>query len=374
MAAIVTLAIAFTGSVARPALPSLVAVVPARTVSPLLLAKRKNRVGRESDWEPTPQRSDLQPTPPAPAAALPPGWQEVVSAEGETFYFNAATGTSQWEAPATSAPVSMPVPLSSSSQAFDADSSSTSSRRAARRAARQGSATGEARGRGGTPMQPADDALYADATMTDAFIEDSSMALDLPSMSSFRAREATRARADTAPLANANFEDAPSVPKTSQEIARDRLMELLTFDTIDGPSAEMVDREPYDWTARLIGRGLPNKAGAYLLPYLQSGHMLLLGVLLLCSLISYPGFPLTEVPDAYRGLLLQGLGIVFAINSGTAVYARGIAAIKQEPVVFWMLKCLMFGGLALGELTQAVPDPAPPKKPLLGRKEVARRS
>ena len=230
MAAIVTLAIAFTGSVARPALPSLVAVVPARTVSPLLLAKRKNRVGRESDWEPTPQTSDLQPTPPAPAAALPPGWQEVVSAEGETFYFNAATGTSQWEAPATSAPASIPSAPSSSSQAFDADSSSTSSRRAARRAARQGSATGEARGRGGTPMQPADDALYADATMTDAFIEDSSMALDLPSMSSFRAREATRARADTAPLANANFEDAPSVPKTSQEIARDRLMELLTFD------------------------------------------------------------------------------------------------------------------------------------------------
>ena len=65
---------------------------------------------------------------------------------------------------------------------------------------------------------------------------------------------------------------------------------------------------------------------------------------------------------------------MIAINSGTAVYARGIAATKQEPVVFWMLKCLVFGGLALGELTQAVPDPAPPKKPLLGRKEVARRS
>jgi len=116
MAAFVTLALAFTGSVSRPALPSLVTVVHARTVSPLLLAKRKNRVGRESDWEP--QTSDLEPTAPAPAAALPPGWQEVVSAEGETFYFNAATGTSQWEAPATSAPASIPSAPSSSSQAF----------------------------------------------------------------------------------------------------------------------------------------------------------------------------------------------------------------------------------------------------------------
>jgi len=42
--------------------------------------------------------------PPAPAAALPANWREVVSAEGETFYFNAATDTSQWEAPTTSAP------------------------------------------------------------------------------------------------------------------------------------------------------------------------------------------------------------------------------------------------------------------------------
>ena len=70
--------------------------------------------------------------------------------------------------------------------------------------------------------------------------------------------------------------------------------------------------------------------------------------------------PLTEVPDAYRSLLLRGIGIILAINAGTAVYCRGIAAAKEEPVAFWSGKCLLLGGLALGELTQAVPDPKPP--------------
>ena len=45
----------------------------------------------------------------------------------------------------------------------------------------------------------------------------------------------------------------------------------------------------------MIGRGLPNKAGVYTLPYLQSGHILLLAVLLLCATVTYPGFPLTQV-------------------------------------------------------------------------------
>lgn len=33
--------------------------------------------------------------------------------------------------------------------------------------------------------------------------------------------------------------------------------------------------------------------------------MLLLIVLLLSGLVSYPGFPLTEVPDEYRALIFQ---------------------------------------------------------------------
>ena len=135
-------------------------------------------------------------------------------------------------------------------------------------------------------------------------------------------------------------------------------MELFTFDSIDERPA---DEEPYDLTAKVLGRGLPNKAGVYLLPYIQSGHLLLLGVLILCSTVSYPGFPLTEVPEAYRALLLQGLAITFFVNAITAYFARGVAASKDEPQNFWSAKCLLFGGLALGELREAVPMPTRPR-------------
>ena len=130
-------------------------------------------------------------------------------------------------------------------------------------------------------------------------------------------------------------------------------MELLKFDTID---ERPVGEEAYDLTARLIGRGLPNKAGIYLLPYLQTGHLLLLGTLLLCSLVSYPGFPLTEVPEEYRNIILQGIAITYVVNLAAAVYARGIAERKGESPAFWFGKVFLLGGLALDELTRAVPD------------------
>ena len=44
-----------------------------------------------------------------------------------------------------------------------------------------------------------------------------------------------------------------------------------------------------------------------------------------------------------------------------AVYCRGIAESKEEPINFWSAKCLLFGGLALGELSEAVPTPSKPK-------------
>ena len=52
---------------------------------------------------------------------------------------------------------------------------------------------------------------------------------------------------------------------------------------------ERSDEAAYDNTARILGKGKASQGGAYLLPYLQSGHILLLGVLLLASTISYPG-------------------------------------------------------------------------------------
>jgi hypothetical protein len=55
---------------------------------------------------------------------------------------------------------------------------------------------------------------------------------------------------------------------------------------------------------------------------------------------------------------LQGLGITFLINAAAAVYSRGIAEAKEQPVVFWLIKVFLLGGLALGELKEAVPEPA----------------
>lgn len=57
------------------------------------------------------------PSPPA-AAAASSGWREVLSDEGETFYYNDATGVSQWEAPEAPAPAPAPVPATAF--AFDA--------------------------------------------------------------------------------------------------------------------------------------------------------------------------------------------------------------------------------------------------------------
>jgi hypothetical protein len=236
-------------------------------------------------------------------------------------------------------------------------------------------------------------------------------AVQLPSFDDFRRRDAAAAATGAAEPASYDERGTPqpAAPARGEpQNAAERLMELLAFDTIDERPR---NEDPYDATARIIGRGLPNKAGAYTLPYLQTGHMLLLGVLLLSSSISYPGFPLTEesrtftqrmpapaswplvlgpalhssyklaqpilsrdvsaqawlplphqVPDEYRELLCRGLLLTFAINAASAIYARGIAEKKQQPVNFWCAKVFLFGGLALGELTQAVPDAPPPKK------------
>jgi len=231
-----------------------------------------------------------------------------------------------------------------------------------------------------------DDVLTSDSDLAGAFVQDPSFASALPTFDDFRARDAARAAppppaaepswlssaaspftggADGAfgePPAPARMPPPGAVPpKSSTQVAQERILELLTFDTID---ERPVNEEPYDWTARFIGRGLPNKAGVYPLPYLQSGHMLLLGVLLLSTIVTYPGFPLTEVPDNFRAIIAQGLGITFVINAVCAVYARGVAASKEEPVGFWTAKVFLLGGLALGELCQAVPMP---QKPRTGR-------
>ena len=211
-----------------------------------------------------------------------------------------------------------------------------------------------------------------DPGLTSAFVQDK-MGVTLPTMDEFRRREDAEAgqggasrRASRRRERELNDDRvrqqayAPPPPPVApvapvEKTAQEKLMELLAFDTIDD-RVEKSDEAPYDMDARLLGRGLASTSGAYLLPYFQTGHMLLLVVLLLCSNVSYPGFPLTTLPEEYQDLIKQGIIITYLINAAAAVYSRGIAAAKQEPVNFWTIKVFLFGGLALGELTQAVPD------------------
>ena len=101
--------------------------------------------------------------------------------------------------------------------------------------------------------------------------------MTLPSFDDFRRRDETQGA-------------VPERRRTppGEQTAQEKLFELLTFDTIDD-RAERSDEMEYDMTARLIGRGTASKGGAYLLPYFQTGHILLLGVLLLSATVSYPG-------------------------------------------------------------------------------------
>mmetsp|Transcript_143433 Transcript_143433/g.267331 ORF Transcript_143433/g.267331 Transcript_143433/m.267331 type:complete len:303 (-) Transcript_143433:91-999(-) len=144
----------------------------------------------------------------------------------------------------------------------------------------------------------------------------------------------------------------PSTLSPAERVKRQ--MELLTFGDIGVPTLD--EQDPYDPISRFAGRGRETKQGILFLPYLQSGHLLLLGILLLCSLIDYPGFPLTQVPEVYREQILKGIGFTYLINLGCAFYSGGIARRKEEPVGFWFGKILLFGGISLGELTLAVPD------------------
>jgi hypothetical protein len=88
-------------------------------------------------------------------------------------------------------------------------------------------------------------------------------------------------------------------------------------------------------------------------PYLQTGHGILLIVSLLAALVYAPGNPLTEFPSEIRSFLKQGLIVTYSINSVLAVQAYFNAKGKNLPALFWAAKCFLLGGVAYYEITQA---------------------
>lgn len=111
----------------------------------------------------------------------------------------------------------------------------------------------------------------------------------------------------------------------------------------------------YDFASALIGTGRPNKQGVYVLPYLQSGHILLFIIGLIASFIYYPGFPLTEADDTIRDGLKKGLALVGIFNTILSTYAYRAAKDRKQPAAFWAIKTVFLGNLAFNELKTNAP-------------------
>ena len=85
--------------------------------------------------------------------------------------------------------------------------------------------------------------------------------------------------------------------------------------------------------------------------YLQIGHSALVLVILLATFVYDPSFPLTNLPVEFRDFFKQGLLAVYAVNAVVAGAAFFEAQKRDQPVAFWVVKCLFIGGVAFNQLT-----------------------
>jgi hypothetical protein len=141
---------------------------------------------------------------------------------------------------------------------------------------------------------------------------------------------------------------APRIDRNNQEEYL-RVMQLNPFADAD----ESIFTEEYDIIPSIFGSG---KLLGIPVPYLQTGHGILLLVCVLAGFIYAPGNPLTEFPVEIRRFLKSGLGVVYSINTVLAVQAFFVAKGKNLPAIFWAIKTLLLGGVAYFEIRSAV-DP-----------------
>jgi hypothetical protein len=103
-------------------------------------------------------------------------------------------------------------------------------------------------------------------------------------------------------------------------------------------------------------------------PYLQTGHGIILLTVLLATYVYAPGNPLTAFPLEIREFLKQGLMVLFSINAVLGVQAAFIATSKDLPALFWAVKCFLLGGIAFYEINQAK-SPSDMNQPQSDRRE-----
>jgi len=283
------------------------AALPSRLPATVMLAGKSKRRAKRAERAAKAAAAAATPAPaPAPAPAPMPAPAPTMSTANPPF------------ASATARPAAGEAATGEASEA-----EAKRARRAERRAAREGMASPPAATQtlasSSTPVSTApapapgpaaNEPERANAPISEPLFEDSP-AMPLPSFDAFRAKDAARKAKSAAYSAPPPARRAP--PPAAPTTPREREMELQAFDTIDlRPAGE----QEYDLTAKIIGRGLPNKAGVYLLPYLQTGHMLLAGVLFLSALVSC--VPRREAHTlSTRGMQLRILGPPHSVGTGT---------------------------------------------------------
>ena len=109
-------------------------------------------------------------------------------------------------------------------------------------------------------------------------------------------------------------------------------------------------REEYDIIPSIFGSG---KLLNIPVPYLQTGHGILLITSLLSGFVYAPGNPLTSFPIEIRQFIQQGVFVVYSINVVLAVQAYFRAREKNLPAAFWAAKVFLLGGVSLYEVSQA---------------------
>lgn len=195
--------------------------------------------------------------------------------------------------------------------------------------------------------------------------------LRLPDIGSMGSGRAIRRKRKPRALEDVKEERSIEVEKARKALPTNTIRELTQAYRTKGKEAQVLidelEKDPdfmfqtgnpegeYDLTSAIIGTGSPNKQGVYVLPYLQSGHLLLLLVTLLCTFVYYPGFPLTELEDSVRGYLKVGLALTYTLNAGLAILAYKDAQKRGQPAAFWALKTAFFGNIAFNELRRNAP-------------------
>eukprot|EP01041_Mallomonas_annulata_P004812 gene4812-9598_t len=142
-----------------------------------------------------------------------------------------------------------------------------------------------------------------------------------------------------------NEDNTPKIDRSNSEEYL-RVIQLNPFADAD----ESMFLQEYDIIPSIFGSG---KLLNIPVPYLQTGHGILLVISLLAALVYAPGNPLTEFPPEIREFLKQGLLIVYSINVVLAGIGFQTAKSKNLPAKFWAAKCFLLGGVAYYEISQA---------------------